>query len=223
VSPDRATGKSRNLATPDCNDKGEGVQDAAGNHWPECPLHPLKTATVLIDPALALYDGRTARGEMAAVSLMDRIAGSTLLVRDRLAQALLKGDPAKDTDRGLADAGNFLGTHNHLDFFHFRQCRVPGLKSPTMSWHDSDEAWEAMRSMTGVEREFDKGDPCGNAAEFFRLCTRLARLTGAAANDVAASDYCDKKTNPGGPEWDRPKNWECRDDGAGSRMCGIYK
>jgi hypothetical protein len=220
-----ANGTSRNMAMPDC-DKGESVRDATGNRWPECPLHPLKTATVLVDPALALYDGRTARGEMAAVSLMDRIAGSTLLVRDRLAQALAKaaqpGDPAKAAEKALADASNFLGTRNHLDFFHFRQCRVTGLKSPTMSWHDSDEAWVAMRAMTGLEP--GKGDVCGNAAEFFRLCTRLARLTVAAANDdVAASDYCDKDKNPAGPKWERPKDWDCADDGNGSRMCGIYK
>ena len=216
----------REMARPDCDGP---TTLAPGNHWPECNAHPSKTATLLVDPLMALYDGRVARGEMAASALADRIAGSSLQVRDRLVANLVRAQNAepdkKAHDVAMADVKKRLGTADHLDFFHFRQCRVPGKKSPTMSWHDSDDAWEAMHAMIGLDGD---ADPCGNAAEFFRLCTRLARLTGAAGNDYDATAYCaTKERSPGQLAWRKPKNWEClpNDPGVSNerRVCGVYK
>ena len=39
------------------------------------------------------------------------------------------------------------GTSDHSDFFHFRQCKLRGQAGPTMSWHDSEAAWKALRDM----------------------------------------------------------------------------
>jgi hypothetical protein len=182
------------------------------------------TGMALVDPGLALYDGRVARGEMAAIALLDRINGTAVAVRDRYAARILKskyGDDPEKRKEAEAEASELLGKDDHVDFFHFRQCRMAKRKTPTMSWHDSTEAWDAMRAMTGLEPE--KGDECGNAAEFFRLCTRLARLTGAAADDEAAMNYCMQQRTPAKP-WVRPAGWKCIDSGTpGRKMCGIYK
>jgi hypothetical protein len=226
----------RALAAPDCSDRAQ-IARARGNGWPECPIQPYGTATILVDPGLALYNGRTARGELAAVALADRIFDSRVDVRDRLARKLLEaryaGGPA-NSDQALAAAEKSLGTRNHIDFFHFRQCRLGNKKTPTMSWHDSEQAWDAMLDMTGLQT--GSKDECGNGAEFFRLCTRLARLKGIAFNDVEATDYCDgqKTPKPKGPGWVKPAAWDCvpkdtqkRLTKAGApdedKMCGIFK
>jgi hypothetical protein len=148
-------------------------------------------------------------------------------VRDHLADRLLTdkygGDPAR-RELAVIEARQRLGKDNHVDFFHFRQCRMQNRKTPTMSWHDSTEAWDAMRDMTGLDPA--KGDECGNAAEFFRLCTRLARLSGAAADDRAATTYCEKKHGPGPAAWVKPKGWTClvdRTHPGAPDICGIYK
>lgn len=56
-----------------------------------------------------------------------------------------------------------------------------------MSWHDSEEAWDVLHMMLGLDK--GSNDDCGNRAEFIRLCVRLARLT----DGVDASDACQKK------------------------------
>ena len=223
---DKSPPPYRNLSTPDCEGR-RPVTSAIGNNWPECPLDARETAGALVDAALALYDGRVARGEMAAIALLDRIVATSIPVRDHLADKLLTdkygGDPAR-RELALIEARQRLGKDNHVDFFHFRQCRMQNRKTPTMSWHDSTEAWDAMRDMTGLDPA--KGDECGNAAEFFRLCTRLARLSGAAADDRAATTYCEKKHGPGPAAWVKPKDWTClvdRTHPGAPDVCGIYK
>jgi hypothetical protein len=226
----------RPLTTPDCSGQAP-IGVAQGNNWSECPIEPYETATILLDPALALYNGRTARGELAAVALADRIYDSRIDVRDRLARKLKEANydgAPKDDGQARAAAERLLGTRNHIDFFHFRQCRLANTKSPTMSSHDSDQAWNAMLDMLGLKP--GSKDECGNAGEFFRLCTRLARLKGIARNDVEATDYCDGKTTqkPKGPGWVKPAAWICvpkdadklrarADVPAEDKMCGIYK
>jgi hypothetical protein len=198
-----------------------------GNGWPECPVDGRQSASVIGDPILALYDGRVARGEQAATALLDRIYENRIAVRDRLIERLARarGIDGRYVDATAAASATVaslkagwwdgaqqvvarLGTQDHIDFFHFRQCRVRGAKGPTMSWHDSKEAWHAMRTMTGLEAA--RGDPCGNGAEFFRLCVRLARLSGEAADDKAATEHCE-----GRRKWPRPAAWKCDEFGAG--------
>jgi hypothetical protein len=191
----------RNAATPDCpsvkDDKRPLPQKHPGNAWPECPKDAREDSRLLIDPVLALYDGRVARGEAAATALSDRIRDLRLIVRDRLT----------DPDKGKLDLSVVrarLGIDDHFDFFHFRQCRVDHVKGPTMSWHDSDAAWKVMRRMLGLDKNAQGGieDPCGNQAEFFRLCVRLARITGRSPDDQAATDACANR-------WPKPARWTC--------------
>ncbi|HYC66143.1 MAG TPA: patatin-like phospholipase family protein, partial [Reyranellaceae bacterium] len=184
-----------------------------GNNWPECPVAGRATATILADPLLSLYDGRVARGEMAAVSLLDRITANRVSVRDGLRDRLMRNTEKARTEAGedlqgyrhalnrsFHDVQRRLGTRHHIDFFHFRQCRLIKQKTPTMSWHDSPEAWTAMQVMIGLEP--GSGDECGNGAEFFRLCVRLARLTGDSATDEAATERCAGR-------WPKPNGWTC--------------
>ena len=156
----------RRDAVPDCSPESTKLIDHPGNGWPECPGATTEYATLAADPLTALYDGRVARGELAATALRDRIAELRTTVRDRLLD--------KTTSRDAVNAR--MQTDSQIDFFHFRQCRVAENKSPTMSWHDSSTAWKSMRKMLALE-EGDE-DWCGNRAEFFRLCRRLERLTG---------------------------------------------
>ena len=86
---DKSAPPYRNLSTPDCEGR-RPVTSAVGNNWPECPLDARKTSSALVDPALALYDGRVARGEMAAIAMLDRIVATAIPVRDHLADRLLK-------------------------------------------------------------------------------------------------------------------------------------
>jgi hypothetical protein len=201
-----------------------------GNGWPECPVDARPNASVVADPILALYDGRVARGEQAATAMLDRIWENRAIVRSQIIRGLSRvartaharddatGDPMDALDSIDTTVNRRLGTWDHLDFFHFRQCRVPGRKGPTMSWHDSQEAWQVMRLMTGLEAE--GGDPCGNGAEFFRLCVRLARLTGEAEDDKAATALCE-----GERKWKRPAAWKCTEVFAGTPRqrwrCGL--
>ncbi|MBS0517129.1 MAG: hypothetical protein JSR90_00465 [Proteobacteria bacterium] len=192
---------TKNPATPDCSPTKEDPRPRPeahpGNGWKECPVDASTDARLLVDPVLALYDGRVARGEAAATALFDRMTDFRLLVRDRL------------LDHGVPDVNAIrarLGLDDHTDFFHFRQCRLDHEKSPTMSWHDSAQAWAAMRAMLGLDRDSSGAapDPCGNQAEFFRLCVRLDRLSGAAADDRAATDDCAAR-------WPKPAGWTCTD------------
>jgi hypothetical protein len=188
----------------------------------ECPATPGESAGLLVDPVRALYDGRVARGEAAATAMSDRIADAKIAVRDRLADiidaAKAKGDNRAKTPDELAEERKAtlktlqrrLGIGDHTDFFHFRQCRLPRRKSPTMSWHDSEAAWEVLRDMLGLDK--DSRDDCGNGAEFFRLCMRLARLS-TGMNDHDASNECAKR-------WPRPANWLCIEFEDGWR-CGL--
>jgi hypothetical protein len=79
-----------------------------------------------------------------------------------------------------------------------------------MSWHDSEEAWDVLRDMLGLEE--NSRDDCGNGAEFFRLCMRLSRLADGT-NDLAASEACAKR-------WPRPANWLCMETD-GIWRCGL--
>lgn len=201
----RADG-ARNPAVPDCAPTAANPRPLPvpfpGNGWPECPIDPSKDARLLVDPALALYDGRVARGVAAATALFDRMTDFRLQVRDRM---LAHGVPEIDKVQAR------LGLDDHTDFFHFRQCRVDHIKSPTMSWHDSAEAWEAMRKMLGVGQDASAvADPCGNQVEFFRLCMRLARLGGQSPDDQAATDACAER-------WPRPPGWTCTIEHDGAR------
>lgn len=189
---------SKNPAMPDCAPVTGNTRPVPtpfpGNGWPECPVDPSKDARLLADPILALYDGRVARGVAAATALLDRMTDFSLLVRNRL--------QANGVDIKMVRTR--LGLDDHTDFFHFRQCRLANAKSPTMSWHDSAEAWSAMRHMIGLDKDASGAvpDPCGNQAEFFRLCVRLARLSGQSPDDQAATDAC-------AAHWPKPQGWIC--------------
>jgi hypothetical protein len=201
-------GTASRKVNPDCLPMATEPVLHPGNGWPECPVDTAaKLMPVVVDPATALYDGRTARGELAATALRDRIVETKTMVRDRLI-ADVKDEALVNRRTGVAD---------NDDFFHFRQCRVPDSKSPTMSWHDSGTAWKAMRRMLGLDAEPNGqiADPCGNKVEFFRLCVRLARLSGDATGDEEATRSCEAK-------WPRPENWECRpaDNGPPRIFCG---
>jgi hypothetical protein len=197
----------------------------AGNGWPECPARLSESASLFGDPMTALYDGRVARGEAAATALLDRITDSRIPLRDRLTDALnderearAKEAAAKDPQQAAAATLEVsegvvrrrLGLSDHTDFFHFRQCRVPRKKGPTMSWHDSAETWEVLREMLGLDP--GSADECGNRAEFFRLCMRLNRVAGGM-NDLQASNACAQR-------WPRPANWLCIEFDTGWR-CGL--
>jgi hypothetical protein len=189
--------------SPDCSpvkgDNYPGLHRHPGNGSEECSAAVRDSARLFVDPVTALYDGRVARGEAAATALFDRIQDAKIAVRNRLADQINKRkqnesatplraeDLAKQKDETLEMLRHRLGLDDNTDFFHFRQCRLPNHKGPTMSWHDSEEAWTLLRTMLGL----DKGsvDECGNRAEFIRLCVRLARLT----ENVDASDACQKK------------------------------
>ncbi|MBI2739733.1 MAG: hypothetical protein HYX38_24695 [Rhodospirillales bacterium] len=194
---------SRSEATPDCSpvptDNYPTPTVHSGNRWEECPAAVKDHAELLVDPVLALYDGRVSRGEAAATALHDRIRDAEIVVRDRLAKEInerkrensLKPMEAKELkeqeEATLEMLRKRLAWDNNIDFFHFRQCRIRDHKSPTMSWHDSAEAWSVLHTMLGL----DKGsqDECGNRDEFIRLCIRLARLT----EDIDATEACRKK------------------------------
>lgn len=202
---DLETATASRKVNPDCLPVAVGPSPHPGNGWPECPVDTAATVMpVVVDPVKALYDGRVARGELAATALRDRIVETKTMVRDRLIDILSGKDPAKAADMGAA-VNRRLGVEDHDDFFHFRQCRVPDSKSPTMSWHDSGTAWKAMRRMLGLDPEpnGEIADPCGNKVEFFRLCVRLARLSGDADGDEEATRRCEAKG------WPRPANWTC--------------
>jgi hypothetical protein len=199
-----------NVAVSDCARVGENHRPDPvpnpGNNWPECPVDAGRNAALFVDPVKALYDGRVARGEVAATALLDGIVDTNIPLRDRLNKSV------PDIDALQAR----LGLDDHTDFFHFRQCRVDHLKGPTMSWHDSDETWMVLRKMLGLEPNATGAidDPCGNGAEFFRLCMRLARVTGAEPDDIAATKSCAQR-------WPRPADWECKTGPSGRPRCGL--
>lgn len=176
-----ASGSS--VANPDCLPVRDTPVEHPGNGWPECPATPTEYATLVVDPLLALYDGRVARGELAATALRDRLVETRITLRDRLELEAVS----------RAEMAARLQADSQLDFFHFRQCRVSGSKGPTMSWHDSPTAWKAMRQMLALE---GGSDACGNRAEFFRLCQRLERLTGKGLTDADTKQACLEKGWP---------------------------
>lgn len=193
---------------PDCAPAGrDGSPEPhphPGNGWIECPADVSDSAKLFGDPVKALYDGRVARGEAAATALADRVVDIESPLRERLRQ---KEVP-------FPVQWQRLGLNDHNDFFHFRQCRVHRKKGPTMSWHDSEESWETLREMLGIDE--NSRDDCGNGTEFFRLCMRLSRLT-SGTNDLDASNACAER-------WPRPVNWLCIEytDDWGSRWrCGL--
>jgi hypothetical protein len=168
-----------------------------GNGWKECPSDVSQSASLLGDPVTALYDGRVARGEAAATALLDRIMDSRIPLQDRLTDAVNKDK--RNPPIGKEVVQRRIGTDDHRDFFHFRQCRVLNRRGPTMSWHDSAEAWDVLRAMLGLEE--NSRDDCGNRAEFFRLCTRLERIT-TGVNDKQATETCATR-------WPVPADWKC--------------
>ena len=177
------SGPGAAVANPDCLPASELPVEHPGNGWPECPAAAADHATLLADPLLALYDGRVARGELAATALRDRIVETRITVRERLDREVQSSDAVSAR----------LGYDRNVDFFHFRQCRVEGVKGPTMSWHDSPTAWKAMRAMLGLD---GTTDPCGNRAEFFRLCERIERLSGKSRTEPLATQACADKGWP---------------------------
>ncbi len=198
------TDGGKNPAPPDCDRTKDNSRPTPvrhpGNGWDECPVDARDDSRALADPLLALYDGRTARGEAAATALSDRISDLRLEVRNRLIDKTKAG-------LDINEVRFRLGLDDHNDFFHFRQCRVDHLKGPTMSWHDSKAGRDVMRRMLGLDKD-DKGvidDWCGNQAEFFRLCVRLARLSGESRDDQEATDVCALR-------WPKPKDWVCDAD-----------
>ena len=198
----RSDGKA-STAPPDCSpvagDNHPDPKRHPGNGWLECPAGVKDHGELFVDPVLALYDGRVARGEAAATALYDRVRDAQIAVRNRLAaqidgrkreassQPMTAKDLKEQEDETLEMLRRRLAVDNNTDFFHFRQCRVPRRKSPTMSWHDSEEAWGVLQMMLGLDK--GSNDDCGNRAEFIRLCVRLARLT----DGVDATDACQKK------------------------------
>ncbi|MCA0301983.1 MAG: hypothetical protein LCH95_06210 [Proteobacteria bacterium] len=171
-------------AQPDC--RPDPVVHA-GNGQPECPARVSTSAKLLVDPVIALYDGRTARGEAAATAVLDRITD----LKEALPQRLARTAPDGGADLGALN--RYFGYPDNTDFFHFRQCRVPGKVAPTMSWHDSKPAWDVLTDMLGLTA--DRGDPCGNQAEFVRLCRRLATL-GDGKAEATAMQECAARWKP---------------------------
>lgn len=201
-----------NSSLPDCAALGDvrlpTLAKHPGNGRLECPVSANNHERLLTDPAIALYGGRVARGEAAATALADRIVDTNIPIRDRL---------VRKTGKSVDDVQARVGLDDHSDFFHFRQCRVSGEKTPTMSWHDSNGAFQAMRTMLGIGD--NAVDHCGNFAEFFRLCLRLERVSGRADDDMAATQACRGR-------WGKePVGWNCCDPEPGSRIkrpyCGI--
>ena len=178
---------------PDC-DAVDGKSDlvvVAGNRHQECPTPDLRHSSILMDPLRALYSGRVERGQAAVAALFDRTKD---LIRYSYEGLNTKIDGNRVREHKPRDGyevirGQF-GNVNDVPFFHFRQCRLKNRKGPTMSWHDSGEAWDAMQIMTGLHGTKDPvngrspdqaasdNDECGNAAEFHRLCVRLAMMAG---------------------------------------------
>ncbi|MFI5001017.1 MAG: hypothetical protein ACHQK9_14150 [Reyranellales bacterium] len=202
-----------NRAPPDCDATKENSRPDPelhdGNGAKECPVDVNRSAELLVDPAMALYNGRVARGEAAATALQDRIADAGIAVRDRLLKAMAKADKVDANSPALFNEFQARASfEDNVDFFHFRQCRVDGKKSPTMSWHDSQEAWDVMQRMLGLTKGANGtfADPCGNQVEFFRLCVRLERLTGTSKDDIKATESCQAKG------WPRPSGWVCDED-----------
>lgn len=211
---------------PDCapveDDDSPSPRPHRGNGWDECPVTVKDSARLLVDPVQALYDGRVARGELAATALHDRIVDARLIVRDRLAQLVTgekhHADPSprppqrieNEENATLGEVGKRLGTFDHTDFFHFRQCKLKGRKGPTMSWHDSEASWAVLIDMLGLSP--GAADECGNAAEFFRLCVRLTRIA-EGKSDRESTDACVAK------KWPRPEKWYCPPDEGG--RCGV--
>ncbi len=205
-------------ARPDCAPiKGEASpapRRHPGNGWAECPATVSGSARLLLDPVAALYDGRVARGEAAATAVLDRITDARIAVRERLAELAMaekrRTDPSprtpdqivRESRATLGALAQRLGSADHTDFFHFRQCRLPGRKGPTMSWHDSEASWAALTEMLGLSD--GSTDECGNGAEFFRLCVRLTRVADGVS-DREATDACVAK------KWPYPKQWHCDD------------
>jgi hypothetical protein len=212
-----------NRAPPDCSptakDYRPSPEEHAGSGLKECPADINRSAELIVDPAMALYNGRVARGIAAATALHDRIRDGAIAVRDRLLKTMAKAEGIGSADEGAFDRFQArFGVDDHTDFFHFRQCRVEGWRGPTMSWHDSHEAWEVMQKMLGLTKGTNGiyDDPCGNQVEFFRLCVRLTRLSGAAPDDHKATDACEAKG------WPRPAKWTCDDKAHDGRRpyCG---
>ena len=213
---------------PDCapvrGDDSPAPRPHRGNGRDECPAPVKDSARLLVDPVQALYDGRVARGELAATALSDRLNDARLVVRERLAELLVgekhHADATPRTPRQIETDGNAaldevsrrIGTSDHSDFFHFRQCKLRGQAGPTMSWHDSEAAWKALRDMLGLAQ--GSGDECGNAAEFFRLCMRLTSIA-EGKSDSDATDACVAKN------WPRPAKWDCPQVRKG--RCGLRR
>lgn len=226
---DKQTGTGRKAVADCAAVGGERTPKPAlqpGNTWEECPTDGRKTALSLIDPVLSLYSGRTARGEGAASALFQRVTENRVAIRDRVLQNIKAAAGVGDKETATAQAWERLATNGLVeDFFHFRQCRVPKRKGPTMSWHDSPAAWGAMDVMLGLRPDPETGvlDPCGNAGEFFRLCVRLTVVSGVfskppgdKALEEAATDECASR-------WPKPKDWTCdRPKGADNKVCGFW-
>jgi hypothetical protein len=165
-----------------------------GNGRPECDADPRPFGRLVLDPLFSLYNGRVARGESAAVTLLGRIIENRTAIRNHLLKMTAEGiDSAADATDNWNSVMSRLQTDGPADFFHFRQCKVPGFHGPTMSWHDSSNAWDVMDIMKGLDQEH--GDPCGNRAEFVRLCTRLAVLARGAVREDAEAD-CARRWAP---------------------------
>ena len=212
---------------PDCapvaGNDGPSPRPHPGNGLEECPVTVKDGARLLVDPVQALYDGRTARGELAATALSDRLSDARLIARDRLAQLIIgekhHADPSPRPPQRIEDEANAtmgelfkrVGFSDHSGFFHFRQCKVAGKTGPTMSWHDSKASWEVLTEMLGLAP--GSKDECGNGAEFFRLCVQLTRAA-EGKSDGEAADACVAK------KWPKPEGWKCPPDQHG--RCDVY-
>jgi hypothetical protein len=185
-----------------------------GHTFNECPYRPRETAQSLLDPALALYTGRTARGESVAASLLGRLKDLNRSIYEDLVEKIADDLRTKEGRTLLPPTPIYLrmGGTEEAGFFHFRQCRIDGRKSPTMSWHNSERGRETMRIMTGLGGDHDprgfrnnrdtftaNQDICGNAAEFFRLCVKLARVA-EGLNDGDARTQCAQRWPAPQPE-----------------------
>ena len=176
---------SRAAVRPDC-DQGADVIASPGNRLKECPTPKLESSSVITDPLRALYSGRVARGESVVAALFDRTRDLFYSTYDNLHPRIEEGELRLQ-----------IGQRYQVPFFHFRQCRIANRKAPTMSWHDSPQAWDVMRIMTGLRGSRDPvgalpgavaldatttdatdQDQCSNASEFFRLCLYLTKATG---------------------------------------------
>jgi len=162
----------------------------------------------ILDALDSLFSGRGSHGQASVFQLRNLVAELRELLLNRLVDRA--GLQREEVSSRLG------GPNDRVDFFHFRLCTAEGLE-PLLSWRLSEGSLDIMDAALGLNPKApaDGADRCGNRIQFFRLCVRLARLTGQAENDPDATTQCSAR-------WPRPERWRCTPTGIGDRTtCDI--